>query len=53
MASFSVFHSFENIFLQKKTIIYSGIPTQIYRVECEHADHKTTTTDVNEFTPTN
>ena len=41
---FVYFHSFQAQILQKKTIGFSGIQTQIVGVEGEHSDHLTTTT---------
>ena len=41
---FIVFSFFSNNSLQKKTVSFSRVWTQIVGVEGEHADHKTTTT---------
>ena len=41
---FVYFRSFQTQILQKKTVGFSGIRTQIVGVESEHADHLTTTT---------
>ena len=41
---FVYFRSFQTQILQKKTVGVSGIQTRIVEVECEHADHLTTTT---------
>ena len=42
-ASFVYFRSFQ-IQFYRTTVDFSGIQTQIFRVEGEHADHLTTTT---------
>ena len=48
-ASFCLFLLFSNTNFTEKTVGFSEIRTQIIIVECEHADHLTTTTAPNSY----